>query len=102
MKPSAHHGFDSGSAHGHLLESSVHAFDLTVDPWMVRLGEPVLDVMGATDLVEAVNPPASGGSIAILGQLGELDAVVARHDLQVIGSGCDRPPGRRRRWAGRP
>ncbi len=28
---------------GRILDGSVHAFGLAVGPWMVRLGEPVLD-----------------------------------------------------------
>ena len=56
---------------------------------MVRLGEPVLVAMLAPDLVEAVDAHARVAAIAVLGQVGELDAVISEDGVQVIGDCFD-------------
>jgi hypothetical protein len=38
------------------FEGAVHPLDLAVGPGVVRLGEPVFDVVLTTDLIEALNP----------------------------------------------
>lgn len=38
-----------------VLDGAVHALDLATGPWVVRLGEPMLDAVFAADLVEAVD-----------------------------------------------
>ena len=43
---------------GGFLEGAVDPLDLTVGPWMVRLGEAVLNTMLAADAVEHVQPVA--------------------------------------------
>lgn len=58
---------------GRLFDRAVHSLDLTVDPGMVLLGEPVLDVVRLTDHVEAHLPLPGGAAVARL--VGELDAV---------------------------
>ncbi len=68
-----------------LLESAVHALDLAVGPRVVGLGKPVLDIVGAADLVEAVDTPAGGLAVAVLGQLSELDAVARWEDGSALG-----------------
>lgn len=40
------------AADGGVLDGAAHPFNLPIDPGMVRLGEPVLDVMGPADAVE--------------------------------------------------
>ncbi len=75
--------------HGRLFERAVHPLDLAVGPRMVWLGEPVLDVMGAADLIEAVDAVHRAGAGAVLGQLGELDAVVGQHRVEIVGTGGD-------------
>jgi len=48
------------AAHGGLLESSIHPFNLTVGPRMVRLSEAMLDAMFAANTIEHVKPVARG------------------------------------------
>lgn len=38
--------------HGRFLQSAVHALGLTIRPGMVRLGEPVIDIMLGTGQLE--------------------------------------------------
>jgi hypothetical protein len=74
---------------GRLLDRAVHPLDLTVGPGMVRLGEPVLDVVRFADHVEAHLTRPGGVTVARL--LGKLDAVVGpdrvnpvRHRFQQV------------------
>ena len=48
------------SLHRSVLDGSLHALDLPVGPWMVGLGEPVLDSMNETEPVEGMASEASG------------------------------------------
>ena len=70
------------------LDSSVHTFDLSVGLGMVGLGESVLDVMSQTYPIKEVSSPAGRGAVAVLRQIGELDAVVGEHGMDAIGHGC--------------
>ena len=74
---------------GGVLDGAVHPFDLPVGPRMVRFGEPVLDAMLAADLVEPMDAHACGPAIAVLRQVGELDAVIRQDGVQVIGDCFD-------------
>lgn len=38
---------------GRFLDGAVHPLDLTVGPRVVRLGEPMFDIVGLADHVEA-------------------------------------------------
>ena len=70
---------------GRLLDGAVHPFDLPVGPRMVRLGEPVLDVVGLADHVE---PHLAGpGGVAVAWLLGELDAVIGQDRVDAIRHG---------------
>ena len=70
---------------GRLLDGPVHALDLTVGPRVVRFGEPMLDVVGLADHVEAhLTRP---GGVAVAGLLGELDAVVGQDGVDAIRHG---------------
>ena len=40
--------------YGNLFDGSVHAFDLTVNPTMIRQGKPVFNVMFFADIVKCV------------------------------------------------
>lgn len=80
-----------------LLEGSVHALDAgsspgqapAIRPRMVRLGEPMLDVVSPADLVEAVDAVRIGRAATVPGKLGELDAVVGRDYLKAVRAGLD-------------
>ena len=70
---------------GRFLDGAVHPLHLSVGPRVVRLGEPVLDIVGLADHVEAHLARPSGVSVARL--LGELDAVVGEDRVDAIGHG---------------
>jgi len=59
---------------GRFLNRAVHLLDPTIGPRMVRLGKPVLNVIGFADHVKAHLARTSVVAVARL--LGELDAVV--------------------------
>ena len=71
---------------GRLLDRAVHPFDLSVGPRMVRLCEPVLDVVCLADHVEA--HLARPGSVPVSGLLGELDAVVGQDRVDSVRHRC--------------
>ena len=49
---------------GGVFDRAVHAFDLAVRPWMVRLGQAVLDAVLGPDTVEQIAYGLGGRSIA--------------------------------------
>ncbi len=56
----------------HLLDSAVHPLELTVGARVVRLGQPVLDVVCFVDHVEAhLTRPGGGTGLSFLGSRGE-------------------------------
>ncbi len=61
---------------GRPLDRAVHPLHLTVGPRVVRLGQPVLDVVCFADHVEAHLTLSGGVTVARL--LGKLDAVVSQ------------------------
>jgi hypothetical protein len=61
---------------GRFLDGSVHPLDLSVGPGVVRSGEPMLDVVGFTDHVEAHLARPCG--VAVAGLIGELDAIIGQ------------------------
>ena len=72
-----------------LLDRTVHAFDLTVGPWVLRLGKPVFDVMAPTSAVEGMATPASGWAVTVLRQVSELDAIIGQYRLDGVGHDLD-------------
>lgn len=74
---------------GRLLQRSVHAFDLTIGPGVVGPSEAMLDAMSKADPVEGMASPAGGRPVAVLGQVGELDAVVRQNRMYLVGDGRD-------------
>ncbi len=72
---------------GGFLDGAVHPFDLTIGPRVIGLGEAVLDAVAPAGAIEGVAAPPGGWSLAILWQVGELDAVVGEHDMDLIGNG---------------
>ena len=70
---------------GRVLDGAVHPLDLAVGPRMVRLGEPVLDVVCLADHVEAhLTRP---GGVAVARLLCELDAVVGQDRVNAVRHG---------------
>jgi hypothetical protein len=76
---------------GRFLERAVHAFDLSVGPRMVGLGQPVLDITLLADAIEHVDAVLRGWSIAMLRQVAELDAVVGDDGVHLRGIAPCRP-----------
>lgn len=56
---------------------------------MVRLGEPMLDLMPPAGAIEGVTAQACRGSVPVLRQIGELDAVVGQHSVDIVGHCID-------------
>lgn len=81
---------------GSLLERSVHPLDLAIGPWMVGLGEAMLDVVLAADAIEHVQPVAGRRTRAVLNAVAELDAVVGEDGMYLVGH---RPDHRRQESA---
>jgi len=77
------------SLDGGVLDGPVHAFDLPVGPGMVGLGEAVFDSTKETEPVEGMATKACGGSLAVLGKVGELDTVVGEHGVDAVRNGFD-------------
>ena len=50
------------------FEGAVHPLYLAIGPWMVGLGQSVVDVVLAADLIEAVNP--------VMGRNGPIDTAL--------------------------
>ena len=73
------------SLHGGFFDGPIHAFDLPVGPGMIGFGEAVIDAVQKTDSVKRVTAEARRGSLAVLGQVGELDAVIGEHYVNSIG-----------------
>jgi hypothetical protein len=71
---------------GGFLDGSVHAFDLTIGPGMVRLGEAVFDSVDMAGPIEGMAAEAGGWPLAILGKVGELDSVVGEHGVDTVGT----------------
>lgn len=70
---------------GRFLDTPVHPLDLSVGPRVVRFGEPVFDVVGLADHVEAhLTGP---GGVPVAGLLGELDAVVGEDGVNAVRHG---------------
>lgn len=66
-----------------VLDGAVHPFDLAVGPWMVGLGQPVLNAVGLADHVEAHWPGVVG--VSVPGLLCELDSVVGQDGVDLMG-----------------
>ena len=82
-------GFVEEALHRGFLDGAVHAFDLSVGPGMVRLGEPVLDSVAMAGPVEGMAAEACGWPLAILRKVGELDSVVGEHGVDAVWNGLD-------------
>lgn len=64
-------------------------FNLIRGPRVVWLGEPMLDVVRPANLVEAVDAVQGSRAATVLGQLGELDAVIGQDDVQAVRTSLD-------------
>lgn len=72
---------------GRLLDRSVHSLDLTIGPWVVGLGQSVLEAVGLADHVEALRPRKDG--VPVPGLLCELTAVVSQDGVDPVRDGLE-------------
>jgi len=72
---------------GRLLDGAVHPFDLAIGPWVVRLGQPVLDPIRLANHVEAHGPGIDG--VAVPGLFGELNAIVGQDRVDLVRHGFE-------------
>ena len=87
--------FDSG-----FFKGAVRPLHLAIGPWVVGLGQSVLDVVLAADLIEEVNPVMGHPAVSISWQVGELKVVVGEDCVQPIRDGLDeRFEKRHGRWS---
>ena len=75
--------------HSRFLDRPVHSFDLAVRPRMVGLCESVLDAVLPASAIERMTAPHCGGFRTILCQVSELNAVVGKHGMDLVGNGFD-------------
>ncbi len=68
-----------------VLDGAVHPLDLAVGPWVVGLGQPVLNAVRLADYVEAHRPGVEGVPVASL--LGELTAIVGQDGVDLVRHG---------------
>ena len=72
---------------GGFLDGAIHAFDLPVGPGMVGFGKAVFDSVKMAGAVEGVFAEARGWPLAVLRQVGELDAVVCEQGMDAVRNG---------------
>lgn len=68
---------------GCVLDGAVHAFDLTVGPYVVRLSQRMFNPVGLADHVEPHQPGMD--NVPVPGLLCELDAVVSQDGVDTVG-----------------
>lgn len=85
---------------GGVLDSSVHPLDLAVGPRVPSLGRAVLDVVPGAGVFEGVSAEDLAIGDCLLDQRhrratgtggGELDAIVGKHGVDLVGHGRDQP-----------
>jgi len=74
---------------GGFFDGAVHAFDLTVRPWVLHLGESVLDAILLAAHGKHVRHIARRRPIGISRREGELDAAVSEHGVNLVGNSFD-------------
>jgi hypothetical protein len=97
------------AADGRVLDSAVHAFDLTVGPWMIEFREAMVDVVLGAGQVKRVGPKAllTGKQLLQLGdgptamRGGELEAVVGEYRVDRLGNVRHEPAQKVSRCASR-
>ena len=63
-----------------VLNCSVHSLDLSIDPWMLDLGEAMFNV---TFSINPIKDVLRG--VAITGAVRELDVVIRQHRMYAVG-----------------
>src|SRR5437763_16946594 len=66
---------------GRLFDRAVHPLDLPIGPWVLGLGQALLDAVGSADLIEAVDPVSRGPAITVCWQGGDLNTGSGPHRI---------------------
>lgn len=74
---------------GGVLDRSVHPLDLYVRPWMVELGEAVLDAALPSAHGEHVGHVSRRRSVGVARRIAELDAIVGQDRVDLVGDSSD-------------
>jgi hypothetical protein len=86
------------SPDGCLLERTVHPLDLAVCRGVLGFGQAMFDTVSLASAIEGIAAPSGGGAIAVLGQVGELDAVIGQYGVDLLRYGrrqfVEEVPGR--------
>lgn len=69
---------------GRLLDGAIHPLDVAVGLWMVWLGEPMLNVVGLANHVEA--HLARERCVAATRLISKLDAIIRQDRVDAIGN----------------
>jgi hypothetical protein len=73
--------------YGRILNRPFHSFGLAIGPRVVGFGKTMLDAALTADTIKHVATKASSRTSAILGQIGEGDAVVGQDCVDLIREG---------------
>jgi len=73
---------------GRLLEGAVHSLNLTVGLGVMRLGQTMFDAEAPAGAIEGMAKPSGGRPLAVSRQIGELNAVVGEHRVDLIRHRC--------------
>ncbi len=84
------------SLDGCVLDCPVHPLDPSVGPRVIGLGQPMFDPVFTTGAIERVAAEHGGRTGSVLWQIGELDAIVGKHDLDSSRARRRQGPPRRR------
>jgi hypothetical protein len=91
-------GFVEVAFDGGVLDRAVHSLDLTIGPWMLRLCQPMIDVVLSAGVFEGVRPNGfsrlQGGLDVRRGRTrvawrGEVGSVVGEDRVDLVGDGGD-------------
>src|SRR6202521_1108564 len=98
MAPKLVVGFVVEALDGCLFDGPAHAFDLSVRPGMLGLGETMIDIvlrtgqfegMGAEEFLPLDHCLYLGDAPASAAGIGKVDAIVGENNVDLIGDGLD-------------
>lgn len=71
------------------FDGAIHLIDAAVRPWLLDLGEAVLDALLAGAHFEHIGRVAGGRAIEIASRKSKLNADVGENGMDLVGEGCD-------------
>lgn len=80
-------GFGRNSGDSGVFHGTIHALDLAICPGMVGLDEAMFNAMCPADPVKRMSTKHHGCTVAVLGEIGELHAVVGEGCMDMVGGG---------------